>query len=115
MSFARCISAISAGDLIMRQPAVTGSALDELTRRRFSLDAVEDEEPHTLFDADAAGGAPRSLRMPATSLYGLSSSCQTRTSFANLISSRARCLLERRADPRELAFRGDHARRTGAR
>ena len=30
MSFARCISAISAGDLIMRHPAVTGVARHEL-------------------------------------------------------------------------------------
>ena len=41
MSFARCISAISAGDLIMRQPAVTGVGVDEIERRRFLLDAVD--------------------------------------------------------------------------
>ena len=33
---------------------------------------------------------PRSLRIPAMTWNGLSSSCQTRTSFENLISSRAR-------------------------
>ena len=55
MSLARCISAISAGDLIIRQPAVTGSALTYSMRRRFLLHAVEDEEAQPLFDADASG------------------------------------------------------------
>jgi hypothetical protein len=39
----------------------------------------------------AAVDTPRSFRIPATSARASSSSCQTRTSVENLITSRARC------------------------
>lgn len=90
MSLARCISAISAGDLIMRHPAVTCVAIayvrcgaawrmpSAMKKRRRS------SKPTVLV------ATPRSRRMPATTSYGLSSSCQTRTSSENFVSSRAR-------------------------
>jgi hypothetical protein len=90
MSLARCISAISAGDLNMRHPAVTGVA-------------------RTTFDAGAAFAipsgmkkrtrsstpilsvdTPRSFSTPMTTAPQSSSSCQTRTSFVNVVISRAR-------------------------
>ena len=55
MSLARCISAISAGDLNMRQPAVTATASTSSARGAALRSAVEDEEPQPLLDADAAG------------------------------------------------------------
>ena len=55
MSLARCISAISAGDLNIRQPAVTGVASTNSSAAPPRADAVGDEEAHALLDADLAG------------------------------------------------------------
>ena len=90
MSLARCISAISAGDLIIRQPAVTAvastnrlagaaarspSAMKKRTRSSMPIVPV---------------ATPRSLRMPDTTAPQSSSSCHTRTSSLNRVISRAR-------------------------
>ena len=106
MSFARCISAISAGDLNMRQPAVTGSALTKSSAGASFLDAVEDEEANALFDADAAGARRRdrsgSARQPVRALVLLPGP-HVVAELDQLARAR---FLERRADPGELAFAG---------
>ena len=56
MSLARCMSAISAGDLIMRHPAVTGVALTASNAGRFLAKSVEDGEADLLFDTQRARG-----------------------------------------------------------
>ena len=87
---------------------------DRRRRRRTSTparrlaDAVGDEEAHALFDADPAvlqrRGPSRCRRSRA---YGLSSSCQTRTSSPNSLDQLARAVfLEARADVAMLAFGG---------
>ena len=91
MSIAYCMFASSAGDLIIRQPAVTGVASticeagDAFARPFATKKRTRSSTP--IFAVDT----PRSLRIPPTSDSGSSSSCQTRTSFENLMTSRARC------------------------
>ena len=58
MSVAACISASSAGDLIIRQPRTTGLALTIVRRRQLLLQPVEDEEAVGLLDADRRAGEP---------------------------------------------------------
>ena len=55
MSLARCISAISAGDLIMRQPAVTGSALTKSSAGASFRMPLKMKKRSALLDADASG------------------------------------------------------------
>ena len=91
MSLARCISASSAADLNIRQPAVTGVALTSSAEAASRPKAVHDEEAHLLLQAEPAGGdATIAQQAPAIRANGLSSSCQMRTSCPNRISSRAR-------------------------
>ena len=90
MSLARCISAISAGDLIIRQPAVTGvarpnSSCGAAARRPSGMKKRTRSSTPTLPVA-----TPRSFRMPATIAPQSSSSCQTRMSLVNFVISRAR-------------------------
>ena len=82
ISLARCMRAISAGDLIMRQPAVTGVAADALQRGDFLAKAVEGGEADLLLDADALPVAmPLSAQCSARPSPDRRESIEARTSF----------------------------------
>ena len=91
MSFARCISAISAGDLIIAAARGDRRRQHEPAGRRRGAQAVGDEEADALFDADRAGRDAAVLQDARDELAPQSSSsCHTRTSSVNLVISRAR-------------------------
>ena len=91
MSLAYCRHAISAGDLIIRQPAVTGVASTTCEAGAAFCSAAAMKNRTRSSTPIFAVETPRSFRMPLTSASGSSSSSQTRTSVENLITSRARC------------------------
>ena len=70
MSLARCISAISAADLIIRHPAVTGSALTSDSAGATWRNAIHDEKPAALFDTDLSGADPAILEYAGDDLVG---------------------------------------------
>ncbi len=115
MSLAFCISASSVALLIMRQPAVISFGVDELGRRRFLLDAAEDEEAQPLFDADAAAGGAAILEdagdLPVGAFVFL-----PHAHFGGLRHQLARAFFfEAGAHPRELALAPESRTRTAAR
>ena len=61
MSLARCMSAISAGDLIIAASRGHRVAADEFQRRSFLAQAVEHGEADALLDADAPLSASASF------------------------------------------------------
>ena len=85
MSLARCISAISAGDLIIRHPAVTASALT------YSVPAVAWRSPSNTPNGTRSSMPilvipPRSARACAAVRYFSAGSFQIRASPASLLS-----------------------------
>ena len=116
MSAAACISASSAGDLIIRSARTTGLALTTSRAGQLLLQAVEDEDsgwsPRT---RSAAPATPRSRRKSATSFSGSSSSCQVRISAGMPRHFLDRRLLEEGRDDDRVALGRDDRRRSAAR
>ena len=91
MCIAYCMLAISAADLIIRQPAVIGVARTICEAGSAAASALAMKKRTRSSTPTFVVATPRSRRIPATSVRASSSSCHTRTSLENLMTSRARC------------------------